>query len=73
MRSMLAPLSPREEATLLSIGFGTEGALDHVHLRHLLQLELVEWTGERWALTSQGRNRYDSVAVSDSGIRPAAR
>lgn len=72
MRSILAPLSPREEATLLRIGFGTESALDAAHLRRLLQLELIEWCGVRWALTSQGRCRYDNLVVNNSAVRPAA-
>jgi hypothetical protein len=72
MRGMLAPLSPHEEATLLRIGFGTEAALDAWHLRRLLQLDLIEWNGVRWALTTQGRGRYDGIVVSNSAARPAA-
>lgn len=72
MQSILAPLSPREEATLLRVGFGTEAALDTAHLRRLLHLDLIEWNGLRWTLTSQGRCRYDSIVVANSIGRSAA-
>jgi hypothetical protein len=57
MRSMLAPLSPNEEATLRRIGFGTEGELDARYVQRLLQLELIEWGGWTWQLTAVGRQR----------------
>ena len=73
MRGMIAPLSLNEETTLRRVGFGTEGDLDPRHVRRLLQLELIEWNGWTWRLTSLGRRRYDSV-VFDQGYcaRPAA-
>lgn len=73
MRGMLAPLSPNEESALRRIGFGTEGSLDTIHIRRLLQLDLIEWGGWNWRLTTLGRLRYDSlIAESRTGIRPAA-
>jgi hypothetical protein len=73
MRSMLAPLSPNEEIALRRIGFGTEGDLDPLHLRRLLQLELIEWNGWKWQLTSQGRRRYESLVIQpNASARPAA-
>jgi len=68
---MLAALSPNEETTLCRIGFGTEGELDVVHIRRLLHLELIEWSGTTWSLTSLGRHRYDSLVI-DKAWRPAA-
>ena len=71
MRGLLAPLSTHEETTLRKIGFGSADPLDPAHVRRLLQLELIEWTGHRWRLTAVGRRRYESL-VSDMGQRPAA-
>lgn len=65
MRSLLAPLSPNEENTLRRVGFGTEGHLDASHLRRLLQLELIEWSGWNWQLTAVGRLRYDGLVSGD--------
>ena len=73
MRGLLAPLSLNEETTLRRVGFGTEGDLDPLHVRRLLRLELIEWSGWNWRLTSLGRLRYDSL-VFDQGhrLKPAA-
>jgi hypothetical protein len=69
---MLAPLSPHEETTLRRIAFGSEGTLDPVHIRRLLQLDLVEWTVWRWQLTSLGRQRHDALAVESARQSKAA-
>jgi hypothetical protein len=71
MRSLLAPLSTHEETTLRKIGFGSADPFDPAHVRRLLQLELIEWAGQRWRLTAVGRRRYESL-VTDMGQRPAA-
>ena len=63
MRSMLAPLSPHEEAALRKIGFGSTDPLEPAHVRRLLQLELIEWGGHRWQLTSVGRQRHETLVV----------
>ena len=70
MRSMLAPLSPNEEATLRRIGFGTGGELDARYVQHLLQLELIQWSGWTWRLTAVGRQRYERLALDL--VRPSA-
>jgi hypothetical protein len=72
MRGMLAQLSPSEEGTLLRIGFGADGDLDQAHLRRLLQLDLVEWSGWAWRLTTLGRRRYEGLVVRDENLKPAA-
>jgi hypothetical protein len=73
MRSMLAPLSPNEEATLRRIGVGTEGELDARHVQRLLQLDLVEWNGWTWRLTAVGRQRHDGlVRGAGDSSQPAA-
>ena len=71
MRGMLAPLSPHEETTLRRIAFGSEGALEPVHIRRLLKLDLIEWTDWRWQLTSLGRRRHDAL-VAESIRQPKA-
>ena len=65
MRGMLAPLSPHEEVALRRIAFGTEGTLDPGHIRRLQQLDLIEWAGWTWRLTSLGRQRHE-ILVADS-------
>jgi len=64
MRSMLAPLSAHEEAALRKIGFGSSDALEPAHVRRLLQLELVKWSGQGWRLTPVGRQRYECLVVN---------
>jgi hypothetical protein len=64
MRGMLAPLSPNEETTLRRIAIGTEGELDPVHVRRLLKLELIEWTGWTWRLTSVGLARCNAITLA---------
>jgi hypothetical protein len=73
MRGMLAPLSPNEERTFRQIGFGHEGKVDTLHVRRLLQLELIDWSGWTWGLTALGRQRY-AMLVDGGGDRfkPAA-
>jgi hypothetical protein len=73
MRSMLAPLSPHEEATLRRIGFGTEGELDTRCVRRLLQLDLIEWSGWTWRLTAFGRQRYASLVDLTQTVRGVER
>ncbi|HET9395814.1 MAG TPA: hypothetical protein VFO36_07130 [Nitrospiraceae bacterium] len=72
MRGLLAQLSPHEENTLRRIGFGPNEALDATHLRRLLQLELIEWTGWAWCLTSVGRRRYDLLVQAPADSKSAA-
>ncbi len=72
MRGMLALLSPHEETTLRRIAFGSEGTLDPVHVRRLLKLGLIEWTGWRWQLTSLGRQRHDALVAESTGQPKAA-
>jgi hypothetical protein len=71
MKSMLAPLSPHEEAALRKVGFCSKDSLEPAHLRRLVGLQLVEWTGQFWQLTLLGRQRHASL-VGDAG-RPSAR
>lgn len=71
MRGMLAPLSAHEEAALRKIGFGSSDSVEPAHVRRLLQLELIKWTGRDWGLTVVGRQRYESLVI-DAGQRPAA-
>lgn len=66
MRGMLAPLSPNEETTLRRIAIGTEGELDPGHVRRLVQLELIEWSGWNWRLTSVGLARCNAIALAAS-------
>jgi hypothetical protein len=70
MRGMLAPLSAHEEAALRKVGFGSGDSVEPVHLRRLLQLELVEWTGHAWRLTPVGRRRYETLV--NEVVRPTA-
>ena len=70
MKGMLASLSPHEETALRKIGFGSADSLAPQHIRRLLQLQLIEWNGWHWQLTSVGRQRYDSL-VTDTA-RPSA-
>ena len=74
MRGMLAQLSPNEEGTLRRVGFGAEAPLEHNHVRHLLQLDLIEWSGWTWRLTALGRQRYASLVADPGGggLKPAA-
>jgi hypothetical protein len=66
MKRMLAPLSPFEETALRKIGFGTGDSVDPAHVKRLLHLELIEWNGWRWHLTSTGRQRYHGL-IADHG------
>jgi hypothetical protein len=43
-----------------------EGDLNAAHVRRLLQLELVEWTGATWRLTEMGRQRLDTLGANPS-------
>ena len=61
VRGLRAPLSPREEATLLRVAQGNAG-LDDVaddHLRRLMQLELVYEVDGMLALTEFGLKRIE--------------
>jgi hypothetical protein len=69
---MLAQLSPHEETALREIGFGSADRLEPAHLRRLLDLQLIEWTGQTdpaWRLTARGQQRYACLVV-DTG-RPS--
>jgi hypothetical protein len=70
MKGMLAALSPHEETALRKVGFGADDRLDPLHLRRLLQLELIEWGGYSWRLTPAGQRRYNTL-VTDVA-RPSA-
>jgi hypothetical protein len=73
VRGLLAPLSPNEETALRRVAFGTEGELEPLHLRRLVQLELVEWSGGTWRLTALGQRRHDALAAEGVGpLKPAA-
>ena len=65
MRTMLAPLSLHEETALREVGFGSSGPLAPEHIPRLLRLELIEWTGWRWALTEIGQRRYGVVVSNE--------
>jgi len=65
MRTMLAPLSLHEETALRQVGSGSSGPLAPEHIRHLLQLELIEWNGRRWTLTETGQRRYGVVVSNE--------
>jgi hypothetical protein len=43
MMGMLAPLNSHQEEALRNIGIGSAEPLDPVHVRRLLQLELIDW------------------------------
>ena len=70
MRALLAPLSPHEETALRKVGSGSSGPLAPEHIRRLLQLELIEWDGWRWALTETGQRRYGVVVANDGDLNP---
>jgi hypothetical protein len=67
-RSLDAPLSPHEEATLRRVANGITKAkhLAPGHVRRLKHLGLVEDDGERLKLTTIGRQRYAALPKSDS-------
>ena len=70
MKEMLAPPNPHEEAALRKIGLVSSDRLEPEHVRRLLQLELIEWSGQGWRLTLVGRQRYDSLFIDPA--RPSA-
>lgn len=72
MRSMVAQLSPHEENTLRRVGFGIAEEGVTSHLRRLLQLELVEWSGWTWQLTPAGRARYGLLVQASDALRRVA-
>jgi hypothetical protein len=65
MRGLLAPLSPHEETAFRKVGFGDPAPLAPQHLRRLLQLDLIEWNGWRWALTATGQRRYVAMVSNE--------
>ena len=69
MRGLLAPLSPHEETALRKVGVGDREPLASEHIRRLLQLDLIEWNGRRWALTEAGQRRH-GVVVSEEAANP---
>lgn len=71
MRGKVVSLSPHEEAALRKVGFGCSDPLEPLHIRRLLQLELIEWNGRGWRLTAVGRERYEALVV-DAARSPAA-
>ena len=72
MRGLFALLSAKEETTFRRIGFGTEGELDLALVRRLLPLELIEWSGTNWRLTSLGRSRCELLVREPNSVKPAA-
>ena len=67
-RSLDAPLSPHEEATLRRVANGIT-KLKHLapgHVRRLKHLALVEDNGRRLKLTTFGLQRYAAMAKADS-------
>ena len=45
--------------------------MEPAHLRRLVDLQLVDWTGRTWQLTPIGRRRYECL-VADTVRPPAA-
>lgn len=70
MKSLLAPLTRKEESALRKVGFGRLDPIEPAHLRRLLQLELIEWTGHAWRLTAVGQRRCSTLVMDDG--RPSA-
>ena len=71
-RSLDAPLSPHEEATLRRVANGIT-KVKHLapgHVRRLKHLGLVEDDGKRLKLTTIGRQRYAALPTSDSLATP---
>jgi hypothetical protein len=67
-RSLDAPLSPHEEATLRLVANGIT-KIKHLapdHVRRLKHLALVEEDGRRLKLTTIGLQRYAALPRSDS-------
>ena len=67
-RSLDAPLSPHEEATLRLVANGIT-KIKHLapdHVRRLKHLALVEADGRRLKLTTIGLQRYAALPKSDS-------
>jgi hypothetical protein len=67
-RSLDAPLSPHEEATLRRVANGIN-KIKHLapgHVRRLKHLALVEEDGKRLNLTTIGLQRYAALPKSDS-------
>lgn len=65
MRGLLAQLSPNEETALLKVGIGNHEPLPPEHVRRLLQLDLIEWSGRQWTLTTTGQSRYDAITSNE--------
>ena len=70
MKGMLARLSPHEGVALCKIGLASSDPLEPAHARRLLQLELIDWSGQGWRLILVGRQRYDSLFIDPA--RPSA-
>lgn len=70
-RSLDAPLSPHEEATLRQVanGITTAKHLPAGHVRRLKHLALVEDDGGRLKLTTVGLQRYAALPRTDSLAR----
>ncbi len=66
MRGLLAPLSPHEGTALRKVGSGGLEPLAPEHIRRLLQLDLIEWNGRRWALTETGQRRHGAMVSEDA-------
>ena len=67
IRSLDAPLSPHEEATLRRVANGIT-KVKHLapgHVRRLKHLALVEDDGRRLKLTTFGLQRYAALPTSD--------
>ena len=72
-RSLDAPLSPHEEATLRRVANGIT-KIKHLapgHVRRLKHLALVEEDDRRLKLTIIGLQRYANLPKSDTLARPA--
>jgi hypothetical protein len=72
-RSLDAPLSPHEEATLRRVANGIT-KIKHLtpgHVRRLKHLALVEDDGGRLKLTSIGLQRYAALPKTDGMAQPA--
>jgi hypothetical protein len=70
-RSLDAPLSPNEEATLRQVanGITTTKHLPPDHVRRLKHLALVEESGGGLRLTTAGRQRHAALPKTDDVAR----
>lgn len=68
-RGLRAPLSPNEELTLRRVALGVALAKDlpAADVLRLLNLALIEDRGDRFGLTTLGRERYERLHETIAG------